>query len=259
MSGQGSCRVCGGGVREAFRHLVLQVHRVVYMQCTECGLLQTETPYWLEEAYASPIAARDTGVLYRNLRHADLATALFWKLHRGKGRYLDAAGGYGIFTRLMRDIGFDYYWSDRYSPNLLARGFEADIDGGEFTAVTAFEVLEHLTDPVGFLSDLVGQTACRTLLTSTETFAGTVPSPQWWYYSFNTGQHITFYTPQSLRVIARRLGFALHQQRNVQLWTRQSISTAQFRFCVSSLGRRWMSGRARRRLVSRIQSDSQQL
>ncbi len=41
--------------------------------------------------------------------------------------FLDYAGGYGVFTRLMRDIGFDFYWHDPYTQNLFANGFEKDI------------------------------------------------------------------------------------------------------------------------------------
>ena len=40
--------------------------------------------------------------------------------------YLDVDGGYGMLTRLMRDYGFHFYWTDPYCQNILARGFEVE-------------------------------------------------------------------------------------------------------------------------------------
>ncbi|MBK7438832.1 MAG: hypothetical protein IPK94_03535 [Saprospiraceae bacterium] len=47
----------------------------------------------------------------------------------------------------MRDYGFDYYWSDNYCQNLLARGFEAK-QNEYFDAITAFELFEHILNPL---------------------------------------------------------------------------------------------------------------
>ncbi len=255
-----NCRVCDGNTRELFRQRVLGKYDVRYFQCSNCGMVQTEKPYWLDEAYASPIAVRDTGILWRNQQLATVAASLFWKLFRGRGRFLDAAGGYGIFTRLMRDIGFDYYWWDPHSQNLLARGFEGSPEAGPYQAITAFEVLEHLDDPVRFLRDIIERTGCRTLLTSTEVFRGHAPDPaSWWYYTFDTGQHISFYNRSALEVIARKLGLRLYARRNLQLWTDQPLTFLQFRIRTDFNMSRLLAMAPRRRLRSRVQSDSEQL
>jgi hypothetical protein len=39
-------------------------------------------------------------------------------------RFIDYGGGYGLFVRLMRDAGFDYYWFDKFCDNVLSKGFE---------------------------------------------------------------------------------------------------------------------------------------
>ena len=39
-------------------------------------------------------------------------------------KFLDYGGGYGILVRLMRDVGYDFYWFDKYSQNIFAKGFE---------------------------------------------------------------------------------------------------------------------------------------
>ena len=58
-----TCRLCGGETTPLFERDVLGKHRVAYHQCPVCGLTQTDTPTWLEEAYVDAIHPTDTGVL----------------------------------------------------------------------------------------------------------------------------------------------------------------------------------------------------
>jgi len=191
---------------EVFSATVLSRHAVSYYRCARCGLLQTEAPYWLDEAYREPIAAADTGLIQRNFSLAARLSAVLYSCLDPRGAYLDVAGGYGMLVRLMRDIGFDFYWHDQHCENVLARGFEAAGAGRKFSALTAFEVLEHVPDPVRFVSDLLQQHDVRTLIFSTQTYAGNLPPRDWWYYAFETGQHISFYQARTLATLAERLG-----------------------------------------------------
>jgi hypothetical protein len=245
-------------MRIAFRHSLMRRYDVQYFQCNDCGFLQTEHPYWLAEAYSSAIATADTGILQRNLYLSNVAAIVFWRMFRGRGKYLDAAGGYGIFTRLMRDVGFDYYWSDPYAQNLVARGFEGGADDGPYVAVSAFEVLEHLPDPVAFLSELMTSTSARTFLISTELFTGDYPSPEnWWYYSFDTGQHISFFRRSTLALIGRKLGLSLYSRGSIHMWTDRRIASLQFGLVTRPRIAALLSWAPRRFLKSRIWSDHQ--
>ena len=89
---------------------VLNKYPAQYDVCTECEFLRARQPHWLDEAYSSAIAAADTGLVMRNISLASkVASTLYWVFgERGKGQYLDAAGGYGMLTRMMRDLGFDF-------------------------------------------------------------------------------------------------------------------------------------------------------
>ena len=188
----------------AFSATILGRHEVKYYYCGECGLLNTEKPYWLEEAYQEAIADTDTGLVSRNIANSAWLGAILESLAIDKGKFLDVAGGYGMLARLMRDRGFDCYTTDKYCPNLFAKTFEPG-PGFVADALFAFEALEHMEDPFRFLEDLFAAYGCNTIVFSTLIFDGPAPSKDWWYYSFETGQHISFYQRRTLAFMAERL------------------------------------------------------
>ena len=183
-------------MQPSFRATVMDRYDARYEVCGHCGFLAVQEPHWLEEAYAQPIAYADTGLVRRNIELSrKLASVLFWLAgERGEGRYVDVAGGYGLLTRLMRDIGFDFYWADKYCRNIIAPGFEYRDDLGGCRGVTAFEVLEHLTDPAPFIEEALAKYDADYFLFSTELYQGLPPLPEAWnYYAFAAGQHVSFY------------------------------------------------------------------
>ena len=94
-----------------------------YFRCDYCGFIQTEKPYWLHEAYSTAIAAQDVGILARNLMNRRVTAALLKVLFPDATKLVDFGAGHGILVRLMRDLGFDFVWMDRYASNDYARGF----------------------------------------------------------------------------------------------------------------------------------------
>jgi hypothetical protein len=218
----------------AFRAIVLRKYEVEYRQCKECGLLQTEEPYWLGEAHSEAIAVADTGLIMRNLSiSARLASLLYMKFN-ARGSYLDVAGGYGVLTRLMRDIGFDYYWIDEYCKNLMARGFEANKAKKPFTALTAFEVIEHIYDPIAFIRNQMDDYRCRTMIFTTELYGSLPPSREWWYYSFGTGQHISFYNSKTIAKIAERIDLNFYSLHGLHILTDNELKIDPFLYLATS-------------------------
>jgi hypothetical protein len=199
------CPISGKPMKPVFSATILGKHEVSYYYCDECGLLKTEKPYWLDEAYQEAISDTDTGLVGRNMGNSEWLGAILEYLSIEKGKFLDVAGGYGLLTRLMRDRGFDCYTTDKYCPNLFARSFEPG-PGFVADALFAFEALEHIEDPLQFLNELFARYGCKTIIFSTQTFAGSIPPKDWWYYSLESGQHITFYQQRTLSLLARRLG-----------------------------------------------------
>ena len=210
------CPICLAPARElALRQRLMNRHDVSYYRCASCGLLQTEVPYWLDEAYATPIADTDTGILVRNQANARLLDVLIRHAFDRSARFVDIAGGYGLLTRLLRDRGYDCWTNDKYTQNLFAQGFES-FEGMSAGAVFAFEVLEHLHDPLAFLGEQFERFGCRNLVLSTLTFAEPAPEANWWYYSVDTGQHVSFYQSRTLARMAGHLG--CHYTRIDRQW-----------------------------------------
>lgn len=230
------CPVCGNNREVSFSATILRKYQVDYFYCDRCGLLQTETPYWLDEAYQSAIAAADTGLVARNISISRILARILFFLFDRQGKYLDIAGGYGMLTRLMRDIGFDFYWSDLYCENLLAKGFESGNASKPFTAITAFEVLEHIYNPFDFIKTSLQEAETSTIVFSTELFSADPPSPDTWsYYALNTGQHISFYQQKTLKVLAQNLSLNICSYGNIHMLTDKSIDNIFFSFLVSRL------------------------
>lgn len=202
------CKICSSA-SELFSHAkMLGCHEIAYYRCMGCGFIQTEEPYWLAEAYSEAINRADVGMVRRNLRQATIVRAIITAFCNSGGRFIDYGGGYGLLTRLMRDAGFDFYRYDVHCENIFAKDFEADEAGtGEYELLTAFEVFEHLVNPVDEIRKMLGFS--RNIFFVTQLLPTNTPKPdEWWYYGLDHGQHVSFYTRESLQALADR--FSLH-------------------------------------------------
>jgi hypothetical protein len=203
------CNICNSPTTEHARMVVLKKYNARLLRCSNCGFMFVENPSWLDEAYAEPINRSDTGYVRRNLWARDRMRVIIESHLNPGGIFLDYAAGYGLFVRLMRDIGYDFRWSDLYCKNLFARGFEVPEPlVGPYEAATAFEVFEHLTNPIEEMQKLSTISSC--IIFTTLLLPDPAPQPQdWWYYGLEHGQHIAFYTRRSLELLAARFGFQL--------------------------------------------------
>jgi hypothetical protein len=146
-----------------------------------------------------------------------------------RGKFIDYGGGYGLFVRMMRDKGFDFYLLDKHCDNLFSQNFEVvDSRTDKYELLTSFEVLEHLIDPLGEIEGMLQYS--ESLLFTTELLPSTPPDlEKWWYYGLDHGQHVSFYTPLALATLAKKHDLRLTSNgRNLHLLTRKSIPTGIF-------------------------------
>jgi hypothetical protein len=200
-----TCKICGNESSKLTDAQVLGKYKVVYFQCGNCGFIQTEEPYWLEEAYSSAITKLDIGLIWRNLHYSEIIEKIIKLNLNPHAKFIDYGGGYGMFVRLMRDKGFDFYRQDIYCENLFAEYFDiSDLaEGQRFEALTTFEVFEHLNEPLPEIEKMLALS--DTIIFSTELQPTSHPTPQdWWYYVPETGQHISLYSRTALMNLANR-------------------------------------------------------
>lgn len=251
-----SCRLCGGAVELAFRKVVLGRHRVTFFRCLSCGSLQTEQPYWLAEAYQSALAGSDTGAVYRSLT-CQAAVVTVARALRLQGAFLDYGGGAGLLCRLLRDCGFDAYTSDKYAEPVYAQAFSVDperLSSRPVALISAVEVLEHCAEPAAEIGRLFAAHP-RALLATTVPYSG--QAEDWWYLGANAGQHVFFYSPKALKLLAERHGYHYLGVDCFHLYSTTALSILQraaLRTGLSKLGLRaravWLAATRRARFAS---------
>ena len=206
------CKICGSTSHQIFRRKILEKYDIDYFQCSSCHFIQTEEPYWLKEAYQQPLNIEDTGIIKRNILCAKRTSVVLYSFFNHHGQFMDYGGGTGLFVRLMRDNGYQFYWNDPFTTNIFARGYECDFSlPRSFEAVTSFECFEHFVDPHAEIKKMLS--IAPAIIFSTETFPEGTPSPEkWQYYYFSHGQHISLYSLKSLQVLAQE--YHLHLLTN---------------------------------------------
>ena len=120
----------------------------------------------------------------------------------------------------MRDFGFDFYWSDPYTKNEMARGFEIQI-GKKYSLLTTFESFEHFEEPFDEVRKMLK--ISDTIIASTELLPKKL-SIHWWYLGTEHGQHISIYTAKALQELSKRLGLFYYNLDNIHILSKKKMS-----------------------------------
>jgi hypothetical protein len=248
------CLICHARSEPFTRATILGKYEVQYFRCGECHFIQTETPYWLDEAYADAIVSSDVGLVSRNQHYAQIVDRVLRFALPTSIRCIDYGGGYGMFTRMMRDRGHHFFHFDPHCRNLFADGFTARRDENSFDFLTAFEVFEHLADPHAELQRL--DQMAENWFVSTEVVPDPPPKPdQWWYYVLDGGQHISLWSRRALEIVAKRYNRNLISYRGMHLFCVGSLNPHWVRLLMRNRGSRLLDTFRRRR--SLLQDDFQ--
>ena len=225
------CKICNHDVGVLFKTKVLNKYDVEYFKCTHCSFIQTENPYWIDESYSSAITQLDIGLANRNYDLAKKTSLIINTFFNKKANFIDFAGGYVLLVRLMRDNGFNFFRQDKYCDNLFAKHFDiTDASIQKFELATAFEVFEHLANPMQEIDEILSYSNSILFSTVLQPSENVNPS-NWWYISPEIGQHIALYHYDSLKIIADLKGLNLYSDgKYLHLLTKNKINSTLFRF-----------------------------
>ena len=220
------CKICKNLTNEIFSANILNKYSVKYFQCLSCEFIQTEKPYWLDEAYNDAIADLDVGYITRNVSYSEIVNSIIKICFNSKLRFLDYGAGYGVFVRLMRDKGIKFFRMDKYCQNLFSKYFDVNDQQNQdnFELITAFEVFEHLEDPMKEIKEMFAFSDSILFSTLVQPNHSLKNSNDWWYFLPETGQHVAFYSKESLKYIADYFNCNIYSNgKSLHLLTKKSF------------------------------------
>jgi 2-polyprenyl-3-methyl-5-hydroxy-6-metoxy-1,4-benzoquinol methylase len=226
-----NCKICGKESTYFSEGTILNKYKIIYFKCPNCYFVQTEEPYWIQEAYKEVINQSDVGYVDRNIVLSKVTSKIINRLFKKSEKFLDYGSGYGLFVRLMRDFGYDFYWQDTYCEDIFAKGFEIkDAGTNEFELVTGFELFEHFTEPIKEIENILKFS--KNIFVSTFLFPSNNPRPEeWWYYGLEHGQHISLYSIETMNFIAEKYNLYFYtNKKNLHLFTKKKINSLMFKY-----------------------------
>lgn len=253
------CVICGNANQfTTTKTTILNTFQTNLIHCQRCDFeWLSGANNWLDKAYKNPIANTDTGIVRRNMELHPILSS-FLMLGGSTSRCLDWGSGSGLLVRLLRDDGLDCIGLEPFTEPVLAPGFtykqEYEVRSkGSFCCVIAIEVVEHLLSPVEFFQSVLSLS--DTIIFTTELTDFNTEGDNWWYYSQDTGQHISFYSSTSLKLLAANFG-AIYQPARGQSLHMITRSPSQARLFKLACGTHrspfiHMATKAWRRLIRR--------
>jgi hypothetical protein len=250
------CKICNNDADIVFKAKILNKYDVDYYKCSQCSFVQTENPYWLEESYSNAITQVDIGLANRNYDLSKKTSLIINTFFNRNANFIDFAGGYGLLVRLMRDNGFNFFRQDKYCENLFAQHFDiTDARLQKFELATAFEVFEHLVNPMQEIDEILSYTDSILFSTVLQPALNINPS-NWWYISPEIGQHIALYHYDSLKIIAQIKGLNLYSDgKYLHLLTKKKINSTLFKILCHNKIANFLSLFSRNSRNSLVQQD----
>jgi len=218
----GHCPLCG----DARLRWLFEKKQRQFWTCTECGLVMQHplpTPAVLRAYYDAEFdhgmydtftAAEQMKTMTARRRLKEIARSI-----PIEGRWLDVGCANGVFVREaialgvkgegieLSDVAVDQALKNRLP---VRCGTLEDVGVSEsFDCLTAFDVLEHVLDPAGFVRTLFDRVrpaghVALTLPNKASIFARLM-GPRWWFYI--PEEHLHYFDPVVLRRLFAKSGF----------------------------------------------------
>lgn len=231
------CNLCGADdAREFYTVPDLLLDRPTVaarlVQCNQCGLVyQNPRPTLAEigqhyppeyEPYADPSGGKQSWLTRQAIAYGMAKRRRFVTRHKRAGRLLDVGCATGTFLRSMQEHGpWDVYGvelseevarqaREQYGLHVFTGTLEqAAFPERSFDAVTMWDVLEHLHDPLGSLREV------RRILDPDGILLIRVPNLASWdarlfgpnWAGLDAPRHLYVFTPDTLSAMLKRAGF----------------------------------------------------
>ncbi len=233
------CRLCEQPSSFQFSKKILGKYDISYYECMHCQSLQTEEPFWLDEAYGEGAEKYDTGKASRTLENFFNLPSLFNLLGVDAATpSVDWGGGGGLLTRLLRDVGYNFFCYDLHLNSEFAQGFQWKKQTAKVQVVTAFEVVEHFSDPSIEWKKLF-ELNPDFVICSTEIYRK--QREDWFYLSPLNGQHIFFYSEIALAIVAESFAYTVYNVGCYLLFCKKPLLSPQLESMVSWSNQRKVS------------------
>jgi hypothetical protein len=185
---------------------------VTYLRCSACDFLFTrDFDSWSEADFGAKIYNADYALVdpdFAEQRPAANASFIIRNFGASgqKIRVLDYGGGEGKLMDLLRANGFRIV--NTYDP--FSSKYNVS-DGQKYDLITAFEVFEHVPDPIATIRDIAKRLKPESLL-----LFSTLLQPadfaevglDWWYVGPRNG-HISLHSGNSLALLLKQCGLTL--------------------------------------------------
>ncbi len=222
---------CPVGCAASFEPTDILVSEGALLRCTACGQLVSQcTGERYQQSMKEFNAPRGTwptgGAARRLLQQSGRILNKIEKIlnmDRRAIRLLDIGCSSGAFVDAVRKNGgtaegvepaAEPVETARAAGLTVHQGFLEDVGfaDGSFDALTLFEVIEHLRQPLQLLDEchrILKPGGCLVLRTgNTASWTVRFMKGRWFYFSIAMhGGHVSFYNPYSMRLVAQRSGF----------------------------------------------------
>jgi len=230
---------------------------LAYVKCKRCGLVFTNPrpdrkeilKQYDSEHYRSSIIPKNNYILRREI-DADIRKISFLERFKKKGRLLDVGCAQGFFIYIARMKGFKVYGvetskrTSSFAKNTLKldvfnMSFEkAKLKENYFDVITAFNLIEHLENPLGFLKK------CYSLLKKHGILVIATPSldslhfkilGKRWECASDPAQHLYLFNKKTLSMLAKKAGFKIRHLKSTTGWSSIFSKTSAYENIISYL------------------------
>jgi len=189
---------------------------LVEFECRESGLRWYEPRMQVSSDYYEALV--ETFPWYYEFETWDKNEVVSILQNMGIQSFVDVGCGAGKVLKKAQELGIQAYGIDLNRNAVRTakeRGLSVYLPGtvppGTPTpeALTLLQTIEHVQDPVAFLSEIVKENPCRTLILSApchESLLGYSKDPLSW-----PPHHFTSWTERSFRILGEKVGYDLHQ------------------------------------------------